>query len=101
MNNNVSSLTFWIVSEKPARLLERLDADVLVINRAAGIVPLQRDRARADTPAGECLRALPIGGLRPLGHYFVVHLDRDGVAFGDDVLGEPLVILGDFFAIVF
>src|SRR2546427_7889904 len=81
-------------------LLQRLDADVLVVNRAAGVMPLQRDGSRADAPARESFRARPIGRLRPLGHQLVVHFDRDGVAFRDNVLGEPLVVLRDLFAIV-
>src|SRR5712692_2387584 len=83
------------------KLIEKLDADVLVVNGAAGIMTLQRYRARADAAARKISRSRPVSRLGPPHHLFVVHFDCDGVALGDDVLGEPLIVFGYFLFVVF
>ena len=46
----------WQPSKKlPERLFHRLDAGVLVVNRAGRIMALQRNGSRSDAPAGKPL----------------------------------------------
>src|SRR4051812_12009867 len=74
-------------------LVEWLDPDVLVVHRAFRIMRLEGDSPGArDFTAGPFSPAVPIRRLRPIHDLLVVHLDRDGIAFDDDVFREPLVI---------
>ena len=79
---------------------KRLHANVLVINRASRIVPLQRKRTAAEFPEWEVLpvggidQAQPISRFGPLDGGLAVDLDRYFLALYDDVFGEPLAVAG-------
>src|SRR5213078_1566330 len=73
-----------------ARSIQRFDPDVFIVHRAVRVVGLKRDRpGPADLAAGAFGPSGPVRRLCPLHHLFVVHLDDDGDALDDDVLGEP------------
>jgi hypothetical protein len=61
---------------------------------------LQRNSSRADSPAREIFCPRPVRRLSPLRHQFAIHFDSDGVALHNDVVREPLVILGNFFTVI-
>src|SRR5258705_7974184 len=76
-----------------AASIQRFDADVPVMNRAVGIVRLQRDRAgSSDAAARPLTAAIPVGRLCPPYGLLTVDIHGDGVALDDDVFGEPLVV---------
>src|SRR5581483_12335390 len=86
------------MSEKMSRLgttpsVEQPYPDVLVEDGASRVVALEGNGPRPDAAAWKILCAVPVRRLSPVHHFAAVYFHRDRIVFGDDVFGEPLVIL--------